>query len=190
MKKHAKIAAAIAAVVVCMGFGATPATAADWTPPAPPAVLVDGYENNTGDLYLQSPATDRSAAAVNVHCTIKVNDPHYSVGGGGTIFKTDITCTGTGIAVVQVRVRGLLQFDAAESPTQNAHQIWEDRAESDQTQNVVVNGTYKRYYTPVEGTTGGTGSGFWMGTATSQIVGPGGVSNVESDQKLVFGRFF
>jgi hypothetical protein len=95
-----------------------------------------------------------------------VNYPHNSKGAGGAIFKTVISCKGSGAASVTVRERGLLSFATSPKSTLSP------RARSDYSQTIVVNGASKTYYTP-SGGNGGHGKGYWVATSTWQIIAPG-----------------
>lgn len=115
-----------------------------------------------------------------VRCDAAVNSAHYSKGAKGAIFKVRVTCTGSGPSTVKVRVRGLLSF----TPTATGKLA--KRAESDESQTVVVNGIAKTFYIPEEGKgNGGVGNGYWVRTATVQIVSPaaGTVDNGTFTQK-------
>jgi hypothetical protein len=119
-----------------------------------------------------------ASAAIEVRCGATVNNPHFSAGAGGAIYKTDVTCTGTGLASVTVRQRGLLSF----APTDTSPLT--KRAESDYPQQVAVNGKATTFYTPQEGSNGGRGNGYWVATSTWQIIAPL-VGNVASGQKIL-----
>ncbi|WP_298741103.1 hypothetical protein [uncultured Microbacterium sp.] len=114
-----------------------------------------------------------------------VRDPHYSSGAGGAIYKTEIWCSGTGLATVNVRTQGPLTFVPSSSST-NTNVTFSKRAGSDQTQTVVVNGTGKTYYTPLTGSNGGRGTGFWRATSTWYFVVNGVYSTVGSQTKTVW----
>lgn len=109
-----------------------------------------------------------------VTCVATMEDPHYSEKAGGAIFKTRASCTGTGSypALVQMRIKGLLQLDHAEYPTETSPSIFVTKATSDEIQSITVNGTTITYYTPLVGNNGGFGRGFWATTITGQIVWP------------------
>lgn len=114
-----------------------------------------------------------------------VRDPHYSSGAGGAIYKTVIKCTGTGLASVNVRTQGLLTFAPSSSST-NTNVTFSQRATSDQTQNITVNGTEKTFYTPKTGSNGGRGTGFWRATSTWYFTVNGNYSTVGSQTKTVW----
>jgi hypothetical protein len=127
-----------------------------------------------------------NAAAIysKVSCTGTFQYPHYSSGAGGAIAKVDVTCKGSGMSVVKVRVRGLLSF-APSSSSKNTKVTFSTRAQSDQTQVVGVGGTKITYYIPQVGKNGGRGTGFWRATATWQIVSPG-AGTVGSDTVTIW----
>lgn len=131
-----------------------------------------------------------SGSSWNVSCTGRPDHAHYSKGAGGAIFKTYVHCNATGVgypAAVSVRVRGLLSLAYAERPTDVDRIVWHKMAESDKVQVVPVTGAEVPFYTPEEGKNAGFGGGFWLSTATWQIVAPL-VSNVTSGQSQVFKK--
>lgn len=123
-------------------------------------------------------ATSAPAQAVVVECHATVHEPHFSKGAGGAIFKTSVTCRGSGVPEVQVRVRGYLSF----APTPSGERT--GRASSDETQSVALNGPPVVFYTPKVGSNGGRGNGAWFATATAQAVAPV-VSNIADDTYAV-----
>ncbi len=200
---------AIAAAVVLGVSIASPAVAGEKSPP--PATVEEALNSGgaaagiefgiTGPVMVSSgaskgrrPASEApshssgdgvtTATAINVKCTATVDQPHFSSGAGGAIYKTRISCTGYGLATVSVKVNGLLRYDYASSSTDTGNIVWQTRASSSQTQTVVVNGISKTFYTPVAGN-GGRGTGFWHATSTFQITSPL-QSNVASKSYLVF----
>ncbi len=88
-----------------------------------------------------------------------VRDPHYSSGAGGAIYKTEIWCTGTGLATVDVRTQGLLTFAPSSSPS-NTNVTFSTRATSDLTQTIVVNGIGKIFLLRSKDRTAGAEPGF------------------------------
>lgn len=114
-----------------------------------------------------------------VECVGSIDNPHYSNGAGGAIYKSDVSCTGTGVPSVTVRQRGLLSFAATDTSPLIP------RAESDYPQEVAVNGKPKTFYIPASGN-GGRGTGYWVATSTWQIIAPG-LSNPASGQRVFKG---
>lgn len=188
----------MAMVVLIAGSPASAATGDIQPPTHLNGVIQNGLpsghyvESNGGSTFEVVPAPGARSQYLKIACKGQVNDPHYSDTSagqdgstGGAIFKTVITCTGTGAATVDVRVKGGLFLDYAESPTSNNGVTWIKRAESSQIQTIAVNGKSKTFYTPLKGGNGGYGRGFWSATATWQIVSPG-EGNVGSSTNVVF----
>ncbi len=122
-------------------------------------------------------ATVVQIAAGSVSCDAAVENPHFSRGAGSVIFKTRIRCRGTGQVppAVQVRIQGSLgSINGAPPPAPAPQGPPLQRATSDQTQNVAVNGGEATFYTPVAGGPKVTGSSWYEGNIYGQIVGPPG----------------
>lgn len=122
-------------------------------------LVTDASEVSDGNAVVRS-------GYANVACSGQVNHPHNSSGAGGAIYKVVITCKGSGIRSVSVRVKSSLAY----SPT--ATGAWNIRARSDYNQWVTVNGDSVTYYVPLEGN-GGHGNGYWSPSSTWQITSPG-----------------
>jgi hypothetical protein len=187
VRKFATVAAA-AISVVALTSGSAIATVSDSSDPAVESarILAElGYDNSVESLD-GTETVDFSttadggqeiriqAASINVVCkgSPAVRDPHYSIGAGGAIYKTVLSCTGTGASSVSVRVQGLLTFGQAASQYDVDNVKFVTRGTSDQTQVIQVNGASKTYYTPKVGSNGGTGKGFWRATSTWYISSP------------------
>lgn len=115
----------------------------------------DGPRSDSSSIALKSAA---SSVVWKVSCTGAVDDPHYSSGAGGAIYKTRITCRGTGSGypkTVAVTAEGGLGF------TKHLNGAYGDRAYSKYTQTVTVNGGTVTFYTPKSGN-GGRGTGYWL----------------------------
>lgn len=125
---------------------------------------------HSGDLAIMRETEDSENQARYVSCTIRVNNPHYSSGAGGAIYKTNVKCSSAGVSTsVKVRLRGLLALRPASSSTATPGKQ-RKRATSDQTASITANtGKWKTYYTPLVSKNGGTGKGFWTATTTGQI---------------------
>jgi len=135
---------------------------------------------HNADGSVQSKSVAPLAAAGEVACDAAVENPHYSPPprAGSVIFKTRIACRGDGTPVVQVRVTGILgSISGTPPPSRPPQGPPVQRATSDQTQNVTVNGPATTYYTPLEGPGNPKvrGSAWYQGDITGQIVGPPGV---------------
>lgn len=168
--RRSAIALLLAAAFTLSGASAAMASVPFPEDPSDPRNFVDVP---AGPAVLNSPQGPGLRSTVyNVTCTVDVRETHYSTGAGGAIYKNGVKCTGTGLATVSVRVRGILQLDYATSPTDTSPIVWVQRATSDQTRTVTVNGGELIYYTPLPGSHGGTGTGFWYGHSTIQIVAP------------------
>ncbi|UNX53830.1 hypothetical protein MF406_12685 [Georgenia sp. TF02-10] len=137
----------------------------------------------SGDLLDGGVALD--ATGYRVVCKGSVEYAHLSRGAGGAVSKIRITCTGSGLSSVNVRVQGLLQFARSSSPN-NTNVNFVQRASSDQWQRVIVNGSAVTFYLPEVGGNGGRGTGFWRSTGTWYFKHPGGDSTVGSDTVTVF----
>ncbi|MHB1289867.1 hypothetical protein [Georgenia sp.] len=139
---------------------------------------VSGSDLFTGGVTIAS-------SGYSVTCTGVVEYPHYSSGSGGAISKIRITCKGSGLASVNVRVQGLMLFAASPSSTYT-NVTFVTRATSDQTQSVTVNGAEKTFYLPKVGSSGGRGTGFWRATGTWYFDAPAGPSTVGSQTVTIF----
>lgn len=178
----------LSALTLALGLTLSGASAASASVPYPddPSDPRNFVGVPVGPSVAETPRGDAMRSAVaSVVYTVTVRDPHYSSGAGGAIYKNAVRCTGSGLATVRVRVRGILQLDYATSPTDTSSITWWQRATSDQTQTVTVNGAEKIYYTPQTGSNGGRGTGFWYGHSTIQITGPL-VGTVGSGSKIVW----
>jgi hypothetical protein len=185
-KNSLRITVLAAVMVVASGSGV--AASADVTPVDPYLLQVANGDAPTNPTSQAVPGriVQRAAGSTSyaVTCTGQIQDPHYSSGAGGAIAKVDITCKGSGVATVSVRTRGLLTFAPSSSAT-NTHVTFSNRATSDQTQTVSVNGGAKTYYLPQVGGNGGRGTGFWRATFTWQITSLPNAT-VGSDTKTVW----
>lgn len=109
-----------------------------------------------------------------VICDAALENPHYSKGFGGVIFKTRITCRGDA-PPVQFRLRGTLGSVSGGAPGRPAQGPPVSRATSDDTQTIAM-GTTVTYYTPKLGDqTKVRGSASYEGNVTGEIVGPPGI---------------
>lgn len=127
-----------------------------------------------------------SQSIATVICTSTMDGPHVSLGAGGMIFKVRVTCAASNWAIpaVSVRIRGNLALSPASCQGCPAGPI-QNRASSDQTQIVGVNGSQVTFYVPQVGSSGGYGTGYWYYTHTIQIVSPQ-VGNVGSDTQVAY----
>ncbi len=197
------LAAAFVAVAVAMA-GLAPAASASSSTAEPPssedALLADLAEAGGLEAVLsgrsQLPGGDAAIATSGVSsknvaaaatwvvvCTPKANNPHVSRQTGprslpGVIFKTTVTCVGSGPhpAAVTVRVRGLLNFMPAENE-RDTDGTWRGVLRSDYTQSILVNGKKYTFYTPMSEYRGAVGRGFYRGTGTTQIIVPAGLTS-------------
>lgn len=132
------------------------------------------------DESVQGESVALLAAPGEVLCDAAVENPHYSPPprAESVIFKTRIACHGNGPPVVQIRVTGTLgSISGAPPPSGPPQGPPVQRATSDQTQDVAVNGRATTYYTPMEepGNPKVRGSGWYQGDIVGQMVGPPGV---------------
>ncbi|MEN0083190.1 MAG: hypothetical protein AAGC66_00345 [Leifsonia sp.] len=187
MFKRSVVATALAAVLVVAG-GSGVAASADTTPIDPYLLQVANGEAPTNPTSQVQPrgVAPRAGGSTSyaVTCTGQIQDPHYASGAGGAIAKVDVTCKGSGVSSVSVRARGLLTFAPSSSAT-NTNVTFSNRATSDQTQTVAVNGAAKTYYLPQVGSNGGRGTGFWRATFTWQITSLPNAT-VGSDTKTIW----
>lgn len=108
-------------------------------------------------------------------------NPHISEGARKkgeiyVIYKTVVTCTGTGTPppVATIRVRGGLMWDSAKHAGDTSNGIkWSNLRPSDETRTVKVNGSKNTFYTPQTGK-GGMFTGHYQGSSTVEIVTPTG----------------
>lgn len=111
--------------------------------------------------------TNPASAAAQYSCVALADNPHWSTKqrGGTVLFKTRVTCTGPGPA--QVRIVGTLASAAEQGgPYKNV-------ASSDETQSVSnIEGRETTFYTPAKGAPKVTGSAWYRGQITAQVVGP------------------
>lgn len=198
-------ASAVPAVALSMILVSSPALAEPTTPSsssfADPSLYIDVDSSASGSQILSKTNPDQSSpdsvklsgSNYSITCTgmngTAVNNPHYSKGAGGAIYKTTIQCQGYGRTSVPVRVQGLLSFDPASSWNEVAGTFY-TRAKSDQVQWVSVNGPAKTFYTPKVGSNGGTGMGYWRATSTWYFDVDGRNSTVGSQTKTVFKKIF
>ncbi|GAA0036542.1 MULTISPECIES: hypothetical protein [Brevibacterium] len=121
-----------------------------------------------GQVASRSSESSEEANAGFVKCDIRVDYPHYSSGAGGAIYKTRYKCESKGVSTkIKLRVKGLLSLYPAASSSARPGKA-QTRARSDARITVTANtGKYSSpYYTPVVGSNGGRGTGFWNGTST------------------------
>lgn len=143
----------------------------------------DGVAESTTELVVSGTTEGgegQRSTVYNVVCVATADAVHKSEGAGGAIYKTRVTCTGTGLTAVTVRVKGGISF--ASAPVDNGSAgPWTVRATSDYNQVITVNGAAKTFYTPQTGS-GGYGTGYWTGTSTFQIIAPaaGTIGTVQS----------
>lgn len=134
-------------------------------------------------ITLTVESAQKAAAAATAVCTLAPHNAHYSFGAGGAIFKTTVTCTGTGIPTVSLKLNGQLSFAPSPGPTYPQTGPTQIRASSTQVQTIIVNGPAVTFYTPMTGN-GGTGTGSWIRTVTGEIVAPVGVNTPGSSTKV------
>ncbi len=129
------------------------------------------------------------AASFTVICKPTADNPHYSSGAQGVIYKTRVVCTGTGSypATVVIRVRGGLFWDSARYNGDTSNGVsWSQLRTSDETRTVSVNGSTNTFYTPRTGQTGAYFTGHYQGTSTVTIVTPTGQTIGASTSNAVF----
>jgi len=144
---------------------------------------------HNADGRVQSESVTPLAAASTVVCDAALENPHYSGGAESVIFKTRVTCSGNGLSIVQVRIRGTLGSICGAPPRGGPAQgPLVLRATSDQIQNVTVNGGFTTYYTPMAGPGNPKvrGSGWYQGDVSGKIVGPPGI--VSDDPPRAFSN--
>jgi len=178
-------AAVLAILISAMSGGIASATAPDEE--LTPADVRSQFTDT--QLYLDPSVADSAAeagsggtielrtAAYTVTCTPVAEAPHVSSTGGlGVIFKTRVTCSGTGSypSPVTIRVRGGLFFDAAAYDGEDSNVSFAQVKTSDENRIVAVNGTQYTFYTPQVGTRGYTGTGHYQGTSTVELLTPVG----------------
>lgn len=101
-----------------------------------------------------------------VACDARPDNPHYSVGARGAIYKVRVICEGSGYSNVQVQVNCTFKYRSFFSTG------WQ-RSISDTSQtSVKVNGGRSTVYCPKKGSLG-VGTGYWQGSGTFRIVSPG-----------------
>lgn len=121
-----------------------------------------------GDLVAsRSAEAAEEANSRYVKCTARVDNPHYSKGAGGAIYKSRYKCESKGVSTtVKLRVRGLLSLYPASKNGGKAGKA-QSRAKSDANITVKANtGFSNPYYTPKTGYNGGRGTGYWNATST------------------------
>jgi hypothetical protein len=117
-----------------------------------------------------------------VSCGGTIDSAHFSSGAGGVIYKTRITCKGTGSGypkTVALTSSGALYFGASKYGT------YKLRATSNYTQTATVNGNTLTFYTPRTGR-GGVGCGYWLAMSSWSFPG----STVGSGSNLSYGCFY
>lgn len=119
-------------------------------------------------------------------CTGANQDPHYSTGAGGVIYKTDISCKGYGVTQVNVRYQGGLTF-APSIGCSTSNLAWRTRAQSDYYQwiGVTTIGAVKTFYAPRPGSHGGEGLGWWGTSSTWYFTHSGVRSTIGKHVKFV-----
>lgn len=121
------------------------------------------------------------ASGYTIACTPDAQNPHVSEGARKkgeiyVIYKTVVTCTGTGNppATATIRVRGGLMWDSAKFAGDTSNGIkWSSLRSSEETRTVKVNGSKNTFYTPKSGL-GGTFTGHYQGSSTVEIITPTG----------------
>lgn len=166
--------------------------------PSPEGVR-SGY--SAEQLFLNPETTDSSATSNNqlgtylraasftVTCKPTADNPHYSSGAGGVIYKTRVVCTGTGSypASVTIRVRGGLFWDSAQYNGDTSNGIsWAQLRTSDESRTVLVNGSTNTFYTPRSGEIGAYFTGHYQGTSTVEITSPTGQTIGSSTSNVFF----
>lgn len=182
----------VVAVALLITVGVQPAVADSLDPSSPEAVrsglTIDQLRNAKPVPSVsgggKGPQLQSAAASYTVTCTVHSDNPHFSTGANGMIFKARVSCTGTGSypSSVQVRVRGGLFFDYAASPGDTSNINFVQTASSDRTDWLNVNGSTYTFYTPEVGWPGSRGMGFWQGTTTIQLITPAGSVGSHSSQ--------
>lgn len=170
--------------------GASAATASDSDSPTPDDIRSQ-YTNE--ELFYtpemtRSPAEARSGgitkitmrdAAWVVQCTVDANAPHISKGAGGVIYKSRVSCTGTGDypTPVSVNVQTALYHIPADNPTDTDDVNWRQYFGGGESRWIDVNGSAETFYAPHEGQAGMKGKGFWQGTSIITIHNPEGIKS-------------
>lgn len=152
----------------------------DWLREAIPDTTAGGESPSAG--------TGR-AASFKIVCTPKADAPHVSSGAGGVIYKTRVSCVGTGAfpSTIAIRVRGGLFLDSASFNGDTAGGVsFAKKASSIEDRIVSVNGATFTFYTPQTGQTGAHGKGHWMGTSTIEILVPTGQTVGSSSSSPTF----
>lgn len=192
MKNKRLVASALLLGALGASLIATPATAATSQTDSPTTVTPESVRDafSDRDLFYNPGLTDQTAtggsapgavtlraAAFTITCVPSPEAPHVSSTAGlGVIYKTRVSCTGTGSypATASVRVKGGLFFDAASSPSDTGNISFMQVKTSNETRSITINGAAATFYTPQVGTRGYTGTGFYQGTSTVEILSPAG----------------
>lgn len=191
MKKTLK--ALIVATVLIVGSTGASAASGTTNPADPdrltPDELRSQYTNE--ELFYTPEVTHESAeagpdgslmlrgAGYVILCSAKANAPHISKGAGGVIYKTRITCTGTGDypSPIDIYVDTALYHIRADSPTDTDDTDWHKVFSGGEPRTVDVNGAAETFYAPHEGMAGRQGKGFWQGTSIVSIEWPQGIKS-------------
>jgi hypothetical protein len=201
-RQRVRVLVTVAVAFVLVSTGVTSAQAA--TPPSPDATPEQVHSQYTTSQLLlnQTPSRPATAsgdsltakgaqiaASFSITCTVSVESPHISSTAGlGVIFKSRVTCVGTGSypAKATIRVRSGLFYDAATSPSDTSNVNFVQVKTNDETRTVNVNGTANTFYTPPLGQNGAHGCGNYDGTTTVAITVPTGQTTGSATSNIVF----
>ncbi|QIG39740.1 hypothetical protein G5T42_09780 [Microbacterium sp. 4R-513] len=200
IRSRVGVAALTGAFILGSVLAAVPASAAGKSDPADPVqqhVSQVGSQIPTGDpapvlagvAPQPSGGVTIAAAGYTVTCTPDAQNPHISSGAGGVIYKTRVSCLGTGAFPLQVtiRVRGALMFDSAAYSGDTSNGInWYAIRSSTESRIVQVNGVWNTFYTPQSGTPGAGSTGHYQGSSTVEITSPTGQKVGSDISQVVF----
>ncbi|MEU1630437.1 hypothetical protein ABZ746_35120 [Streptomyces sp. NPDC020096] len=147
MPRSTAIGCAIAAVAAVFS---TPASAA--TTPQPNTTQTPS--STSGEFHADG----------GVLCSVHADNPHYSGGAKGVIYKSRVTCAGT-VPAEEVRCQGQLIYSVGGEPPSTA-------ATSDETRTVTTDGSTTTFYTPQYGGKNIQWSGNFQGYTTCTLVSP------------------
>lgn len=160
--------------------------------------IFSGVMSNTSvTVIVREPSTLTSALVPSgvrartlscIECKVVAENPHFSGGTGGMIFKSRVTCTGKGshAKTATVRVRGGLFLSAATNEKDTRRPSFIAARSSDETRGVKVNGASSTFYTSAVRGDGAKGTGFWSGTSSLAIIVPSGWATSSSTSQVVF----
>lgn len=183
IKSRLGVATFALALVASVGL-VQPAYAADSSAPSPESV----HQEQAGGQVFVGPSSETASTQGNgvstqrasyvVTCNVTADSPHNSRGAGGHIYKSRVSCSGSGSGVppqVTIRVKGALRYDAANYAGDTSGGIsWSTVRSSEETRIVNTNNTTYTFYTPRTGTSGATAKGHYQGSTTVEILSPVG----------------